>query len=307
MRRINGYLDLNKYYYKLVGSKKPKVLEKNGYLTVSPYCKYHYYLDIDGEIYYFKDSNFGYREVLSYLIAQDLGVNSVFYDMAMFGDDKGVISKNYHEFSYYYFTADDLLSEYMQKEKAFVEELMGSSIPSKYHVDDYFSLELVWLALESKYPNNKDDIKRIMIELADQYMFKLLTGGSDAASHNVEFGYNGKKLTLCPCYDNEYSLWPEHDDFLMTAETGISKDYIDNLKNFLSVSSREFVERFLEMYSHFDNDYMCDIINKLEKSHDFTLPDEDKERILVFYDKIKNVVDSVLEELGIENSRRKNG
>lgn len=306
MERNNGYLDLNKYYEEVAGTSDRKQLEKELYITPSHYTKDHYFLDIDGEVFYFKDSNFGYRECMAHYIAKDMGLDSLFYDLAEFGVYRGVISKCFHNDSKEYFTIADILDYYKDNDFKSINEYTG-----KVHIKDACaeinSLDVIWQALEYRFPESKDDVPKVMNDLVDAVMFKFLIGNSDAYAYNFEIEYDQGHIKLCPIFDNEYSFWPEHGEFALTALYGGNHDFYSTLRDFLSVSDEIYTTRFKELFKRFNEDYFYDIMHTVEVNHGYKFKEAEKERIIKFYHVIKEVVETVFNELNIEYTGRKNG
>lgn len=306
MIRNNGYLDLNNYYNEVAGTCEAETLSKEYYITPSSYNKDHYYMDIEGEIFYFKDSNFGYRECMAHYIAEDMGLNSVFYDLAEFGVYRGVISSCFHKEGKEYYTGAEILDYYTENDFKSIHDYTGRHY-IKAPCAELNSLDIIWQALEFMFPECKSDIPKVMNDIVDMYMFKFLIGNSDALAYNFEIEKDENHLKFCPIFDNEYSFWPENGEFAMTAEYGRPKYFMQNIRDFLSISSEEYVNRFLDFHSRFNEDYFYDIMNKVEVNHGYTFKEEEKKRIIDFCHLMQIIIDNVLKDLNIDTTRRNNG
>ena len=105
MRRISGFLDLNDYFRNATISDEDI---KEGANDID------YWLKINGEEYYFKMTRNPYVELICYEIARFLGINATPYDLAIFNNYRGVISKSYRKEDCAYISGMRILRQYLK-------------------------------------------------------------------------------------------------------------------------------------------------------------------------------------------------
>lgn len=302
MNRIDGYLDIDSYFNKKYGTTDTKKLIKAKAISESCYSHSHYWFLLDDGIYYFKDSGFSFREVITSYMAKDMGLNSLEYHMAEFHGERGVISKKYTRDDMKYITIDDVIIEFCIRNRNLVETL--SKTPGIAPIDaSNNNLELIWMALDSYFPKRVNEVAKIMENIVDIFIFKLIIRNSDALPYNIEIGFNDKEICIAPIFDNEYSLWPEQIDFPMKVSYESGHDYGEVLEEFLLISSEEFIARFLELYSYMTPRYIYELIDRLEKEEEYKLNDFNKNIIIMGYNKSIEIVDEVLKKLNIDHKR----
>jgi len=153
MVRKKGYLNLDLYYNK-VGNEKNLILETEDEF-------YRCWLTINQEKYYFKSTSDGLNEIISYEFAKLMNISCVPYDLAVFRDNYGVISKSYHKDGCIYIPGYEILKKYYE-EKLDVLLDMGfdlenakrnkyGGVKCSYRVQ-MNNLETIWEALSYYFP-----------------------------------------------------------------------------------------------------------------------------------------------------------
>ncbi len=152
--------------------------------------------EYQNETYYYKFDAYvpPYNELLFYFIANDLGIESLKYDLALLGNFKGTISKNF--------------------KITHAKYIAGSKILKKFHSQtDYFTyntLEDIWIELELYYKEREDMqeiIQKIMSKLVKIFIFDIIIGQEDRHCNNwgiIE--YDNGNIDLQILIDNSRAL-----------------------------------------------------------------------------------------------------
>ena len=300
MERINGYLDLDKYY-KEIGNTKGLI-----YGIEDEFSKY--WLTIEGEKYYFKDSENPLNEIICYELAKVMGIDAVPYDLAIFKDNYGVISKSYIKENCEYVPGYEILKKYFidkldiliemgfDVEAARRNRYGGSNSP--YHVQ-MNNLEIIWEALAYYFPGK--DISRCMKKLVEQFIFSILTGQMDMAAHNWEVEVSNSGINLVDNYDNEFSFnrLCQESEIHVSMHKGKSS-LKEVLKAYLRVSSTEYIELFLEKFNLLTDDNIIQVFDTIEKNYNIEISNSKKQRVLETIRLNKIDIIDALEQCGID-------
>lgn len=302
MERNDGYLDLDKYFKSLENTE--------GLIYESEDRRNQYWLIIEGEKYYYKESSSGLNEIICYELAKLMNIPAVPYDLAIFKDNFGVISKSYHKDNYEYIPGYEILKKYYHDKLDILIEMGFDSENAKrnryggakypYHVQ-MNNLETIWEALSYYFPGK--DISKCMIKIVGQFIFSILSGQSDKAAHNWEVEVRENDIDIADMYDNEESF----NQFVSYSEMAVSmhkgnSSLKDVLKDFLRISSSEYIELFLEKYNLLTEENMLKVFNTIERDYNIEIPDSKKKRILKYIKNNRIDIDDVLERYGIENN-----
>lgn len=297
MERIDGYL--------VIDDCKRVVSDKD---------KNHYWIYIEGVEYYFKEVGNKYRELVGYQAAKYLGIDACYTDLAILDGKRGVISKSLRNNKSKLVSGDELLGEYLAHNFDNIRDMgfIGSDADNvkEYGLGDttrYLSsiyinnLEIIWQALEDRY-KDKINISEVMEQFVIMYMFTILFSDIDKHPGNwfIEEGKDG--VRLAPILDNgdlliNYDDGYEADNVIMSFSTNF-KDretkLVETLKVFFETSSYEY---FLMFVSMFDKVFMnFDIIlQNVEKQIGREIPDYEKEKIIVAFNKNCSKIQSVID------------
>lgn len=310
MVRKDGYLDLDLYFKDL--KEKENLtnddLVSKGLIQKIDDSDYYYWLKIDNKDYMFKATSFKpINELICYELASIMGIEAIPYDLAIYDDKFGVISENYEKNNCKYVSGTMILKNYYRNEEKTLiemgfdkEESDNEKIP--YHVQ-MNNLEVIWQALEYKYPNY--DISKCMEKLVLQFIFVILSGQVDKSAHNWEIEEYEDHIDLVPLFDNTLSFYNILEEGEMSVSfEDVGKTLKDNLIYFLQVSSKEYINLFLEKYSLLTEENMIEIFKKIEQKIECEISNSTKQKLLYDLKLNKNIIDEVLNELNIDNNLR---
>ena len=302
MQRIDGFINLNE----ILGISDDikdfkslmKLLKKNKDVKIVKYLDYEdakqlvisfTYL---GEVYYYKFDylkNRGsemlcpYNELIAHFIAEDMKLDSVFYDLALLGKFKGVISKDFKEKGVNYISFEELLKKV-------------------YHEDynECNNLESIWNALDMYYYNDfrSKDIKKIMEDLVKLYIFDMFIGNEDRHNDNFGIAESANEIKLQPIYDNSRMLMysPEFINVTFTVDNSTVSLMRENMKKFLDISSAEFRLILPEFLWVISEENILKIIGIIEKYTKQSMPKDIKEDYLEFFSCYYDFFQEIIED-----------
>lgn len=295
LERVNGFLDLDKYFeeVKRIQGYSDLDLFLDEFIVESYYANGHYWLNINGEYYYYKWTVDLYEELIVSECAKALGIDAVTYDLAIFRESEGVISKSYRKNGYIYMSGMDILYDYLIDENnhEFLKQ-MGCNLEhlewlhTKSDKAEYLNnLEIIWQALEYRYRKlgRCVDISNIMNGLISQFSLNILIGQYDAFPQNFEIGESKENVYLAPYYDGSASFGKE----CYEPKQSMSVSYEDKdtsnyrvLQEFFKVSSQEFIDIFIEKFNTLTLEKLFEIIKSVEEKIGKELPKMTKTRII---------------------------
>ena len=317
MKRINGFLNIDEYFeiIKKKNNFTDDDLEYYGYYKESGYNYDHYWLLINGEKYYFKTSAYIYEEVIASECARFLGIDAVVYDLAEFKYLEGVISKSYRKEGYDYVSGDEILLEYLEdndniiklKEMGYDQEKL-IQLTRRYKIADSINtLEILWQVLEYRYPRNTEDIKRIMDNFVLIFILNILLSQTDGMPQNWEIEESIDGISLVPFFDGE--LMFKKLDVQIDSNCSLSVNFNDKnrsnydiLREFLKVSSQEFINLFIEKFNLLTIENFLSIIEQIERRIGTKIPTIDRQEIIDNFIENRERIAIILEEL--DNNRR---
>lgn len=299
MERKNGFLDLDLYF---------KDKDKSD-IVKSEYWTGHFWLMINNEKYYFKPTNYCYKELLAYYIAKHLGYNALYYDLAIFKGEKGVISKDYKKANCKYYSGIDILKKYYEK---FPEELTEMGLLEDWkkryegpYIADMNNLEIIWQATEFFFSHKQNfDISMLMEEFIGLYIFCVLIRSYDAGPYNWVLEESENKVKLVPFFDNGASFDSYSSAALSTSFSDNERYQKTSIKTFLKISSKEFVEQFIEKYNMFDMNLLNTAITDVEKQIGTNIPKIILDDIYHNFILNKTEIEEVLIDLNLKNKGR---
>jgi len=319
MERQSGYLCLNKYYEELKNKLNCQFYDLivSGYIRPTDYDDRHFWLRIEDEEYYYKPSNYPYHEVLAYYIAKELGFNAVYCDLAKFSIipskadlRKGIISKNYRKKDCKYIPGYEILKEYYKAHPKITRKMGLTDNWKKYYGGPYYidmnNLEIIWQALESKYQNNPNaNISKLMNQIIENYIFAILVRANDKGAQNWELEESENTINIYPIFDNELIFYDENITTTISTSFDDSEATIgESVRRFLTTSSEEFVELFVEKFKTFNYDMLMKGIDEVEKQTESKIPDEIKEEIIFGFNLNQKEINEVLDSLNLNNKGR---
>jgi len=135
---------------------------------------------IHGEEHYFKPCEEAHAllEVFCSYVANRIEIPSVFYDIAIYQNQLGVLSKTYNPNHEKEISIRDLLVSYYINVIVEDEDLLKdvSDFDNLYNLDD------IWNALDFHYKNREDKnivVARLMREIMDSFLLQIILGNRD--------------------------------------------------------------------------------------------------------------------------------
>lgn len=305
MKRINGFLNIDGYFIK---KYKKKYVEG----LVKKISSIHYVITIDGEEYYFKKISNPYNELLAYEIARFLGLNAVSYDLAVFQNMFGVLSKDFKRKDCNYISGQELLFMYSRMPKNLnilsnmgLEQTENNNFPDNapysYNINN---LEVIWQAIEYRYQQLGIyvDMEKIMNDLVMYFIFNILTLQNDGMAQNWILEESKYGINLCPSFDNELCFQINDDKKIPTGNlsTNFNDVGLGNyriLEEFLKVSSCEYIELFKEKFNMLSFENFLKLIQRVENKIECSLPNDVKEKYIRLFLMNRQNIERVLNDL----------
>lgn len=248
MERINGYLDLTSILnvkksddidefldYLKESNSSVKVIKsytKHDDILEDSIDQFVFSFEYNGLTYYFKFDSLSnpLNELICYYIAKDMGLDSVFYDLAMIGGFTGNLSIDYKVKNAKYISGEEIIN----------------SVDKMVDAYKYNNLRGIWHCLEvyfKDYPNMQEIVAKLMMKIVKLFIFDLVTGQEDR--HEENWGvviYENRDVDLQPIFDNSRSLEddPEFVYYGLSLEGNSISENDKMIQEFLSVSSSEF-------------------------------------------------------------------
>jgi len=291
MVRKEGFIDLDK-------ELKNKGVDITSMDTIlkSPMVKSEYEfeessillkLEYDNEISYFKysDNVIPYNELVANELARDFGFDVVEYDLAVLGNRKGVVSKNFRKRDTTYITGEEILLDF------------GYSSLN----DDSHNLENIWDALEYRYRdhNNKREIvEKLMGRVVSLFIFDILLCQNDRHSANWEIEESESKIDIAPIYDNERMLsYTGASAFLLMLADDEDRNLRKNLEAFFRVSSENFSNIIKNKMWIISDENLESIFRVIEDKTGYPMPQDIKDYYLKEFRfhriKLKKIIDNI--------------
>lgn len=307
MIRKEGYIDIG------------KMLEEIGVDTTSYYsiCKnpnvkligdilfsFKYY----EETYFFKTKNDisinPYNELLVEELAKDFGIPCIEYDLAILGNDRGVLSKNFKRENINYISGRDILKKKIEYyDSNLDDDLFKVSRSTRNSLDD------IWDNLEIRYQfylNKREIISHLMKQIVNIYLFDIISCQMDRHYENWEIMESDNEINIAPIYDNERVL--VYIDGSQVVNLGVDTtrmyfEYLwDSIKKFQKVSSGEFTDIIKDKLWIISEENLYKVFERIEKKTGYPMPEKRKNFYLTNYQEHKNRLEQVL---GIEDIKKR--
>lgn len=316
-KRINGYLDLDSYFFKKLGRKYTKLedLYINGLIDYEPRSSGNTFWILSSnnhnKLALYKENNYqsgSYAELISEEIANVLKIPVAHYDLATFNGKEGVVSYNFDKENNY-LSGFDIIADFYEKnleDDKERSELYGIDY-YKDTIDDVSdklnNLENVWSILEERLkgqPRKQYIVSSIINGLVGKLIFDILTVNIDGHSEN--WGIIENKLS--PLFDNSRILNMHRDIFkdkanledkrlLLSIDNSNIRKPLEVLDCFLKISSEEYKNMIIDKVNKLENN--IDLIPTIiEKRTEHEMPREIKEYFLTtmhsHLDKVNEVI-----------------
>lgn len=275
---VLGVSPSNWYYFGLLNSRGGKTntfeLEKHASTIGNTVLSFYY----EGEKYYYKyDADYNpYNELVVSLIAKDLKIPCVKYDLAIFGSCKGLISKDYRVKGASYLSGGDIINDYFTY-------LQYNNLISPAEMQFPNNLQFIWEALEYRYKDreNKQDIVRVLMDqIIKMFILDTLTLQVDRHSSNWEVvEYDDGRVKLQPLFDNIRIAKMDSED--LYPKLLVTEDFENlelNIQRFLRISSEEFSNILKDSIWVIKEDNLDKIFAIIEENTGYPMPDSLKSK-----------------------------
>lgn len=235
---------------------------------------------LDDKVYYYKSltsKESAYYEVFTSYLANDLGINTVIYDLAVF-DKLGVISEDFNTDNKSTITVSDILKEYNIDSNSLDLESINDTLLLHY----------------------KDESirNRIMSSIVDTYILQAITGNIDVALDNLVI-IEGETPTLAPNFDYSAVCMIDYAANIGEFRLNSSSDSInpkEDIINFLTTSNDYYKDRFNNLLSRVDDEFVDNIFASVSLNTnqivDHTLMSNYKDYILGNIKELKQCFDN---------------
>lgn len=313
LKRENGFLDLDKYFEEL--KRNNRLTYKRSIKIASKNKDDHYWLKINGEQYYFKSIKDYYLELIAYEWSKFLGLEAVPYDLAIFNNRCGVISKDFRKKGLNYTTGYQILKEYLDTPGSLKQiEEMGVDVnkffAARNTVNFINNLEIFWDAWDFYFKNYSPEEKTVSFQsLVNIFMFYIITGQTDGIPQNIQVEYGRYRIKPF-MIDQEYILRKFYKkkhpaSSLSTNFKDSGKSNYDILREFFRVSSTEFIDLFLENYNACTIDVFKGFLLRVENKIGTQIPEHKKELYIQSFLENKKNIDAVINEYNFSRRRVK--
>lgn len=268
--RVNGYRILDEEAKKI-----PREKEAGAH--------YGFWLEIDGEEYYFKvETEFEqYMELFCEELAKVLKISTISYDLAYYDGLKGVISKDMNPNGEGKIKIGTILKKYYNDVICENPALFSNEI----FLENAYNLETVWWSLQYYYrdrPNKDIIVENLMNHIMESFYFQLLTFNYDMNYQNIiilgdenpriapNFDYGGGGLINfdIPIYNYGFPATPHS----MSKRSGRQAKEV--IQNFLEISDVTFVNKLESYVDVLLNLDLETIIKKIEERTESPVPKE---------------------------------
>ena len=284
MRRKEGFIDIDKMLVDSGNLLLETIYISNDYSLLK--------LDYENETYYYKYEKYllPYNELIAYELACGFGFTAVDYDLAIIGNKKGVISKNFRKKGATYISGEELLRS------------------CGYNDDDNNNLEDLWDALEirySNYPNKKEIVEKLMGKLVDLFEFDVITCQDDRHSANWEIEEYGDSVDII-VYDNFRMLSKNGRSSFVSLSVdrennGLRSTIGKNLMLFKKISASNYTDVIRDKMKIIDEDNLKAIFKRIEDKIGYSMSEEVKKYYLIEFSKHRKQLNKVLDYKKLEN------
>lgn len=312
MTRKEGFIDIDKILrqqgvniYNISSSPCVTIIENDEH-------KILFSFEYQNEIYYFKyDANtIAYDELVAAELASDYGIKHIDYDLAVWEDVCGVISKNYKEENANFIEGYEILSDYWDKYPSEEDKELDGFITNanRTYVEIHNNLDDIWDALEYRYQNREDKreiITDLMKRIIDIFIFDIITCQSDR--HSLNWGIIEKNgiVDIIPLYDNERILANQGKgaSISLTIDSDGYMSLFTNIKKFINVSSDEFRNLIKEKLNIISDDNLSRVFERISNKTEYPMSDSYKEYYLMQFRKHRKNIENILIEEEIIRKR----
>ena len=229
MKYIDGYVNLDNE--KMIKDPNPKKIKYG--------MNESFWFMINDEEYFYKEClelEEAYMEMFASIIAKCVDIKTVKYDIAIFHNHIGVVSKNYNEKHLKEKALQEIINNFYKK-------VIEKNKEYNYQLKDLYNLEMIWDALRYQYQDNEIVLK-LMKDIIDSFILQFLTGNRDLNLSNLVIIEDDIPY-LAPNHD--YSIQDINNyselNYALEVEPKSKESILDN---FLNTSSDYYINYFKE-------------------------------------------------------------
>ena len=211
---------------------------------------------LDDKLYYFKQVPMRelVMEMVSMRVAYHLGLSYLNEQIAVMGDEIGLLSESYLDSNESSYSLHTLMENYFYEMQEDDEVFFDYQDMCRLN-----NLEDIWFALEEKY--SPDTVEKLMNGICDIFMFDMLLGEGDRTLRNIEIIEGETDVRLAPIHDTS-SIYNDHvllgvdnDDFM--------HNDIEKLNKFLNSSDSYYSNRFCSFLNTLETVDISSILNEV--------------------------------------------
>lgn len=223
-----------------------------------------------------------YYELIAEELAKDFKIPVAHYDLAIYKNQRGVISKNFKKENHTYIAGIKLLREYAAK-------ISSSHLEKRIWGHNYNSLEGVFETLEDYYqdhPKKREVVSKLMNQFVDLFLFDMITGQGDRHFNNWMIEEAEVDINLVPLFDNELILSDnqtvEFPTFVNSDCSGLAQPIYNVLGQFLTYSEHSawYQAYILDKLNLIEEEHLNQIFSRIEERTYAPVPDNIKEKVL---------------------------
>ena len=289
MRRKEGFIDVDKMLQDIgVDNTDINSIMNNEKISIITYNHWKIILSFiyENDTYFYKYSGMSipYNELIAEELAKDFGINYVSYDLAVLGQYKGVLSKNFIKDNEKYITGEEILNAFFIDNK---------------DIEVHNNLGDIWDALEYRYqnyPNRKELIKSLMDDIINIYIYDIITCQSDRHSQNWGLIENGNEVYIQPIFDNERILSTNgRQAFVnLTIDEKENSNLLFNLIKFMKTSSISYTDLIKEKLWIISDENLKSVFKKIDDKTGYPMSDKFKQYYLKEYQSHRRRLEKVL-------------
>lgn len=252
---------------------------EDGFIDIS-FIRPLRYLSKEQTVFFFKHNDIGYiyknskfdtsiyNELVAEELAKDFDIPCAQYDLAIFDDEVGVISKYFIEKNQTSYSMEILTRQAI---KAGYINFNGSEIKLN-------NLEDIWNILEFKYKEN-EIVQKLMNQLVDIFLFDVLIANIDRHNENLIIVEDKDDIKFSKLFDNEGMLADntiKNGEYFLGVDREDMYSEIDGDKNifykFLKTSDKMYEEKFRDKLWIISDENIESVLNRVEEKIKAQIP-----------------------------------
>ncbi|MCI8588510.1 MAG: hypothetical protein HFG40_02545 [Bacilli bacterium] len=309
MVRVDGYIDINQMLEE-IGISEPNISS----LYTSPLVDLYeansrqvsFSFNYHGISYFFKYARLNngvlvdpYNELIAEELAHDFGLPCAEYDLAVFQNRYGVISKDFRKEGARYLLGTDIFQFFLDYYDCNLEGEL-----KKYRETPENTLDDIWDTLEIRYHGNREIISHLMRRIVGIYLFDIITCQIDRHDRNWQIMESSDGVDIAPLYDNERILLDTDEEAEVCLGMDLSTYFAEtiyfaeklfvSIQRFLRVSSEEFSDILLNKLWIIGEENLHSVFERVEKKTGHPMPSKEKLFYLTEYKDHKKRLEETL-------------